>query len=153
MQVRRLESGDRGWLGELVEREWGLPVVSISGPHDPTDYPGFVAVDGASRLGAATFIVMDDACELVTLNAVTPGKGIGSALLSAVKDEADRRGLRLWLITTNENIRAIEFYQRRGMDMVALHRDFVETVRRYKPSVGAGSSTGIKFRHAIEFSY
>ena len=34
------------------------------------------------------------------------------------------RGLRaLWLITTNDNVEAIRFYQRCGWDWVEFHRD------------------------------
>lgn len=108
---------------------------------------------GRRRVGAATYRLTRRTCELVTLNALTPGKGLGSGLLAAVKADADHRGLRLWLITTNDNIRAIEFYQRRGMDMSALHRDFVDTVRRYKTPPVDRATAGIPFRHAIEFSY
>jgi ribosomal protein S18 acetylase RimI-like enzyme len=152
MEVRALADSDRLWLRDLVEREWGLPVVSISGAHNPGDLPGFVAVSGGRRVGAITYRIDGDACEVVTLNAVTPGRGVGSALLSAVKTQVDQRGLRLWLITTNDNIRAIEFYQRRGMDLVSVHRRFVDTVRLYKP-VADDAGAVIPFRHAIEFSY
>jgi GNAT superfamily N-acetyltransferase len=153
VEIRQLADADRPWLREMVDQEWGLPVVSISGVYDPSDYPGFVVTEDGNRVGAATYRLTSETCELVTINAITPGKGIGSALLAAVKDVADDRGVRLWLITTNENIRAIEFYQRRGMDMVALHRDFVHTVRQHKPSIDDQPTAGIPFRHAIEFSY
>jgi len=62
-------------------------------------------------------------------------------------------GLRLWLITTNDYIRAIRFYQRRGMDLVAVHRDFADTVRRAKPTVDTSGTDGIDFRHALELEY
>ena len=75
-----------------------------------------------------------------------PNRGIGTALLRAVKQTADERALRLWLITTDENTIAIRFYENRGMTRRARHTDFVEVVRRYKPD-----SQG--YRDAIEFSY
>ena len=64
---------------------------------------------------------------------------------------AQRHGARLWLITTNENMGALRFYQRRGLDMVAIHRDFVDVVRGVKPDVEVAGHDGIVFRHAIEF--
>ncbi len=60
---------------------------------------------------------------------------------------------RLWLITTNENINAIRFYQRRGMDLVAVHHGFVETVRALKPDVRLTGADGVEFEHALEFEY
>ena len=153
MQVRELGDDDRPWLREIIEREWGLPAVSISGAHDPGELPGLVAYDGDDRLGALTYRVDQDTCEVVTINAVVEGKGVGAALLAAARAIADQRGLRLWLITMNDNIRAIDFYQRQGMDLVALHRNFVDVVRQYKPTVGDANTSGIPLRHALEFSY
>ena len=62
-------------------------------------------------------------------------------------------GQRLWLTTGNDNVRAIGFYQRRGMDIVAVHRDFADEVRKIKPWLPAESGGGIAFRHAIELEY
>jgi len=153
MNLRPLEDTDRAWFRDLIDREWGLPVVSVSGAYDPTEFPGLLACEGHDRIGALTYRLARDTCEVVTLNAVTPGRGVGSALLAAARNLADQRGLRLWLITTNDNIRAIDFYQRRDMDMVALHRNFIDVVRQYKPTVGDQAASGIPMRHALEFSY
>jgi len=152
VDLRELDDGDRPWFRDLIDKAWGLPVVSISGAHDPSEFPGFVAYEGDARVGAVTYRFADGACEVVTLNSVTPGRGIGTALLAAARTVADQRRARLWLISTNDNIRAIEFYQRRGMDIVAIHRNFVDVVRTYKPSL-VDATDGIPFRHAIEFSY
>lgn len=140
-------------MRSLVEREWGLPAVSISGAHDPSELPGLVAYDGDDRLGALTYRAEGNTCEVVTINAVVEGKGVGAALLAAARAIADQRGLRLWLITMNDNIRAIDFYQRQGMDLIALHRNFVDVVRKYKPTVGEQTTAAIPLRHALEFSY
>ena len=39
------------------------------------------------------------------------------------------------------------------MDMVALHRDFADEVRKVKPWLPAQSVGGVTFRHAVEFEY
>ncbi len=148
-----MEDEDREWLSDLVETEWGLPVVSISGVHDPRQLGGFVAEQQGELLGALTYRQDANAVEVVTLNSVVERSGIGSALLAEAHEFARARRLRLWLITTNDNLGAIAFYQRCGMDMVAFHRNFVEQVRRSKPGVETTSSDGIEFRHAIEFEY
>jgi ribosomal protein S18 acetylase RimI-like enzyme len=153
MIIREIGESDRSWLRGLIAREWGLPVVSISGTHDPSSLAGFVAEDDDESLGAITYRLTEHQCEVVTLNSLHPRRGVGSALLAAVKAVADGDGRRLWLITTNDNIDAIRFYQLRGMDMRALHRDFVEEVRRQKPTIDDHASGDITFRHAIEFSY
>ena len=62
-------------------------------------------------------------------------------------------GQRLWLTTGNDNVPAIGFYQRRGRDMVALHRDFADEVRKVKPRLPGEPGGEITFRHAIELEY
>ena len=57
---------------------------------------------------------------------------------------------RLWLITTNDNLRALRFYQRRGFRLAALHRDALETSRRLKPSISEIGFHGIPLRDELE---
>ena len=150
--VRRLAAGDRPWLRDLVEGEWGLPVVSRSGVHDPAAYDGFVAHQHGTPVGALTYLVTGDECEIVTVNSLREGCGVGRALMAAAVRAARRaRCRRVWLLTSNENIRAIAFYQRFGMDLRAVHRDFADEVRRHKRDLITTGTDGIEFRHALEF--
>ena len=150
MEVRPLDDADRPWVHDACEREWGLPVVSPSGAWDPSTLDGFLAVDdGGEPLGAVAYRVVTGQCEIVALFSVEERRGIGTALLDAVA-RAATGCWRLWLITTNDNLHALGFYQRRGWDLVALHRDWIDHVRRLKPDVGSRQSGGIPFRHAIE---
>ena len=157
MRVRLLAKDDRAALRKVLHEQWGLPVVSISGVYaDPSTLPGFVADDAVpparTSLGYLTYIVDGDQCEVLTINALLQGAGVGQALMDAVRTAAVNAGCRrLWLMTTNENIRAINFYQRWGMDLAALHRNFADTVRAAKPNVDTAGHVGIAFRHALEF--
>lgn len=160
--LRRIAAADRRWLGELIEAEWGLPVVSVSGLYDPSTLNGIVAEHDGELLGALTYRMDEYEMEVVTLNSLVEGRGIGSALLAEARRMASTSRRRLWLITTNENLRAIAFYQRRGMEMAALHRNFADEVTQAKPVLAAesgllsGAEAGrgaIAFRHAIEFEY
>jgi septum formation protein len=151
--VRPAGDADGPWIAEFVARTWGLPVVSVSGVHDPTRLPGFVAEVDGERVGALTYHRGDDGIEVVTLDSLAGGRGVGSALLAAAHDAAGAEGRRLWLITTDDNARAVAFYLRRGMEMVAVHRDFVDEVRRSKPSVTVGADGAVAFRHALQFEF
>ena len=152
MNVRPLDGEDRSWLVETVAQEWGLPVVSISGVHDPHTLPGFVAEQDDRRVGVVTYRTTPGECEVVTLNSLLANRGVGTALLGAVKEVADAHGLRLWLLTTDENANAIRFYERRGMTRRALHRDFIDRVRPHK-TLPHNAARADAFRDAIEFSY
>jgi ribosomal protein S18 acetylase RimI-like enzyme len=145
--VREFGVADRPWLRTLIAAEWGLPVISISGSYDPSTLPGFVAEDEGGTAGAVTYRVGAGECEVVTLNSLRERQGVGTALLAAAKVVADECSGRLWLMTTDTNTNAIGFYERRGMRPRAVHKDFVDVVRRVKPHVGGA------FRDAIEYSY
>lgn len=85
------------------------------------------------------------------LDALRPGPGVGRVLFDAVTGAARARGCRrLWLVTTNDNTRALRFYQRRGLDLVALHRDAATAARAVKPTLPEYGEDGIAVRHELE---
>jgi predicted house-cleaning NTP pyrophosphatase (Maf/HAM1 superfamily)/GNAT superfamily N-acetyltransferase len=149
--VRPVGPGDRAWVQETIERRWGLPVVSTSGVHDPGALPGFVAEDDGERLGVLTYRADDAQVEVVTLDSLVPRQGVGSGLLDAVHRMATQGGRRLWLVTTDDNVEALGFYLRRGMELVAVHRGFGDEVRRRKPGVEALGA--VPLRSALEFEF
>jgi ribosomal protein S18 acetylase RimI-like enzyme len=152
VDVRPLTDDDRAWAAEVEADSWGAPVVARLGELvDPTGLPGFVALLDGERAGLATFAVRGAECELVTIRSLDESRGIGRALLDATRAAAVEAGCsRLWLITTNNNIRALRVYQRWGLDLVALHRDAVAVGRRLKPSIPERDDDGIPIRHELE---
>ena len=100
----------------MTER-WGAPVAAGGGRlHRLDDLPGFAAVsaDGAVA-GVVTYLIEADVCEVVSIDAVVRGEGVGTALLEATCAAAVAAGCRrVELITTNDNVDALRFYQRRG---------------------------------------
>ena len=57
----------------------------------------------------------------------------------------------LWLVTTNDNVRALAVYQRWGMDIFAFRRNAVtEARRRLKPSIPHHDDHGIPIAHELE---
>jgi GNAT superfamily N-acetyltransferase len=152
MEVRALRDGERAWAAERLIGRWGdVRVVSRGRLRDAARLPALVAVRGAELCGLATYAIEGDECELVTLDAFAQGAGAGTALLNGVADVARASGcVRLWLITTNDNLAAMRFYQRRGMRLTALHRDAVETSRRLKPSIPQTGAGGIPIRDELE---
>jgi ribosomal protein S18 acetylase RimI-like enzyme len=137
---------------ELLTRSWtSAEVVSRGRVHDAGRLPGLVCTEGEEHVGAATYDIRGDECELVTLDTLRAGRGVGSALLAAVADEATRAGCRrLWLITTNDNRGALAFYQRRGLSIVAVRRGAIEESRRLKPSIPLVGNDGIPIEDEIE---
>jgi len=152
MLIRPVEERERAWVSELIAREWGLPVVSISGLYDPGTLPGFVAERDGERLGVLNYRLEGVECEVVALMSLAESQGVGRALMERARLVAADSGARVWLMTTNENIRAIRFYQQLGMDLVRLHRNFADVVATHKV-LSNPSEDGIRFRHALEFEF
>ena len=152
MDVRTVMDDERDWVEQFIIERWKAPhVVSRGRVHRPAELPGLLAVDGDSRVGLLTYRVEGDACEVVTVDALVEGRGIGTMLLDAAAEAARSNGCRrLWLITTNDNVRALGFYQRCGFSLAALHRDAVTKARRLKPEIALVGQDGIPIRDELE---
>jgi len=153
LSVLPLEPSDRGWRDSLLAERWGESLVVSRGTlHDASRLPGFKAVIEGRPAGHLTFRFEGDACEIVTLDSIEECRGVGTALMEAVRREAGEQGCRrIWLITTNDNLHAIGFYQRRGYRLCALHAGALETSRRLKPSIPLIGMNGIPLRDELEF--
>ena len=90
--------------------------------------------------------------EILSLDSLQENQGIGSKLVQNVIHEAKERKLqKIVLITTNDNINAIRFYQKRGFDMVHLFHNAMDVSRKLKPEIPLIGENSIPLRHEIEF--
>ena len=119
--VRELADSDDNWKRTTLEAGWGSTCVARLGELiDAGELPGIVAELEGRRVGLATFVARSDGVEVATLQALTEGRGIGRSLMDGLRAIATELGApRLWLITTNNNVRAFAFYQSWGMNLVA----------------------------------
>jgi N-acetylglutamate synthase-like GNAT family acetyltransferase len=151
--IQPIRDGDRVWIRSFVRQRWGDEIVVAHGvAYRPDTLPGFVLIDEIGEVvGLLTYRVDGDACEVVTIDAVVEGRGYGSALLDAVEHAAIDAGCtRLWLITTNNNERAIDFYRAHGFEIVAIHEGAIERSRELKPSIPLLDDRGVPIRDEIE---
>jgi ribosomal protein S18 acetylase RimI-like enzyme len=150
VEVRPAEPEDAAFVRRTLSDGWGSPYIAAHGELiDASALPALVAWRGGERAGLLTYRAGDD-WEIVTLNAVVQGTGAGGALIDALQALAAGSGARrLWLVTTNDNTGALRFYQRRGFDLAAVHRDAVTEARRRKPSIPR-EADGIPIRHELE---
>ena len=153
ISVRPLADDDRSWKEDALRRAWGDTLMARKDELiDTLDLDGFVAADGDERIGLLTYAPRGDEVEVASLQVDREGLGAGRALMDAVRARAEELGARrLWLITLNDNTRAIGFYQRWGMDLAALHRDGVTRARELKPSIPLTGARGVPLRHELEF--
>ena len=136
----------------FIQDQWGSNrVVSKGRMFDPSELEGFAAVADEKVVGLVTFRVQGDECEVVTINSLSEGTGTGSSLLNAVRDTAIKaRCRRLWLITTNDNLSALRFYQKWGLRITAIYPNALERSRMLKPEIPLLGKEGIPIRDEIE---
>lgn len=153
VQVRPLTNDERASLTGWVTHTGDSPVaVAPLSTYDIRELGGFVAVDIDEIVGVLTYAIEHETCEIVTIDAGVQGRGVGSALLNAVKTLATQRACtRLTLFTTNDNLIAQRFFERHGFQIAAFYPDAMDAVRLVKPEVPATGDYGIPLRDMIQF--
>lgn len=164
--IRPLERSDREWVAHFLDERWGTTqIVSRGKAVYGHLLPGFMAERNkppaeddaesdqcvAENIGLITVHIGDRECEITTLNSLTESMGVGTALVEAVENWARDAGLeRLWLVTTNDNLAALKFWQKRGYELVTVHRNAIAAARRIKPQIPITGLDGITIRDEIE---
>lgn len=152
IRTRAAEARDRAWASVLVAARWGdSRIVSRGRVHDAADLPAIVAERAGQQLGLATYVIESDRCELVTLDAIAERTGVGSALLAAVERTAREAGCaRVTVITSNDNLAALRFYQKRAYRIIGVHVDAITRARAIKPAIPTVGGDGIPIQDEIE---
>ena len=68
-----------------------------------------------------------------------------------IETAKDNKCKRVWLVTTNDNTKAIRFYQRRNFSMFGLYVNAIQESRRIKPQIPLYGFDNIPILHEIEF--
>lgn len=151
LTVRPLVTADQPWARRYWRERWGgVTVVLRETAYDVTRLDGYVAERDGAPVGIVAYLVTGDRCEIITLDAVEQFRGVGTALVERVKVEAVRQGCGyLTVTTTNDNLDALRFYQRRGFRLEAVAPGAVDRARRLKPGIPAVGAHGIPIRDEV----
>jgi ribosomal protein S18 acetylase RimI-like enzyme len=153
MRIVPAAQAPRDRLDAFIRRAWHADFVVA---HDeqirPAELAGFVALDGDVVAGHAGYRLAEDGCELVAIAVEPRRSGIGSALMDAVVEAArTAEARRVWLTTTNDNLDALRFYQRRGFRLIVLRPGVVEEARRrLKPDLPPTGEYDIPMRDELD---
>ncbi|WP_243456535.1 GNAT family N-acetyltransferase [Mobilitalea sibirica] len=153
MYIQEIDEKYRDAVNKILKEEWICPPsISRGRIIDTTILPGFLFIEDKVIKGVVTYHIENEECEIVTLNSFEENRGIGSALIKEVLDMAKKNNCqRLWLITTNDDIKAIRFYQKKGFDLKAAHINAIEVSRKLKPSIPLIGMDDIPIKHEMEF--
>jgi len=146
-----ITDADREEVAEFVERHWFSKIVMSSGnAYYPHQEQGYIERGDGKIIGLLTYRIEQAEMEVLTLNATLEGRGIGSSLLLNAIDAARKmRCRRVWLTTTNDNMRVIGFYQRLGFRMIKINIGAIDEARRIKPQIPETGARGVPIHDEI----
>ena len=152
MEYLAITDLNRQKINGFIRDHWFTTEMVILGEIvDMTVVEGIAAMDGDEIVGLITYRVSGDTCEITSLDSLREGQGNGTALLEQVIAIAGEKNcLKVSLITTNDNIHAIQFYQKRGFDLLRLHKDSIQQARVLKPEIPLIGSNGIPITDELE---
>jgi ribosomal protein S18 acetylase RimI-like enzyme len=150
--IKPLDETHRAWAIELIRREWASPQIITRGKiHDCKKLPGFIFLEDDKPIGLLLYVIDHNECEIISLNSLLQKRGVGSSLIQEVKNDAKAAGCsRVWTITTNDNLEALHFYQKRGLTLVAVYPNALAKSRILKPELPMIGKDGIPLRDEIE---
>ncbi|WP_128894899.1 GNAT family N-acetyltransferase [Longirhabdus pacifica] len=138
MHIVSCETINKKDIETFLIRHWGSThMVISSGVYDCSQLAGFAAIQNDRHMvGLITYIIKDKICEIISLDSVEERKGIGTELLHAVEEDAKKQRLdAINVITTNDNLQALKFYQKRGYRMQTIYPNAVDKARAIKPQI------------------
>lgn len=150
--VRALRDQERDWLREVLSEHWGDELIVGRGRvRRIEELTAIVALDDDERVGVLTYVLDREVAEIVTIDALREGAGVGGTLIEAVAAAARAAGARrLLVMATNDNLRALRFYQRKGFRLHELRVGALEEARRSKPSIPPIGHDGIPITDEID---
>lgn len=137
----------------FINEQWGSPeMISRGKIHRVDQLPGIIAFEEDNIVGFITFHIEHGDCEVVSLDSLQESQGIGSRLVeNLVRNAREQNCRRIWLITSNDNLHAMRFYQKRGFNIVGVHVNVISEARKIQPEIPEIGNYDIPIRHEIEF--
>lgn len=153
--IRSATPADNSWLEELMAKEWGgLPLVIRGKRYYPSQLDGIIAENENGIAGFLFYEVREKECEIIVFEVFDKFKGTGTVLLDKLKDIAkNKKCFRIYLMTTNDNLDALRFYQKRGFYICGVHVDSVKISRKIKPTIGMIGDYDIPVRDEIDLEF
>jgi ribosomal protein S18 acetylase RimI-like enzyme len=155
VEYRPLSTEDIPGVRRWWREHWSGETMVVHGEvFRPDPLSGFVALEGNRWVGLVTYRMHQGECEIMSLDSLQEQKGIGTRLMQNVIEESRRVGCRrVRLTTTNDNLNALKFYQKRGFALVTIRRNALDETRKIKPGIPLIGMNGIPLRDEIELEF
>jgi GNAT superfamily N-acetyltransferase len=153
--IRETTPEDSEKIASIMKQFWGGEPLVIRGENFyPSKLNGIIAELGEKLIGFIFYDLQGRNCEIIVFEVFDKFKGIGTQLLDRVKELARiKKCNRIFLMTNNDNLDALRFYQRRGFIICGIHLNSVEIARKMKPSIPEIGEYGIPLRDEIDLEF
>lgn len=153
LRITESNAEDLVYIKDLITRDWGgEPLVIRGKKYYPSALEGLIVHNPENEVvGFLSYDIQGQTCEIIVFEIFEKFKGIGTLVLNKLKKIAKQKGCdRLYLMTTNDNLEALRFYQKRGFCICGIHVDSVKISRKIKPKIGLTGDYGIPVRDEID---
>ena len=152
MNIYQIDQNNRKSVDDFIMEHWFTMDMVVHGESvDLGVVDGLYACDDTEIVGLITYRVFKNEMEILSLDSIHEKSGIGSVLLeNAIRIAKNNGCSRVMLITTNDNLSALQFYQKHGFDIIRLYHNGVEESRKIKPQIPLVGANGIPIKHEIE---
>jgi ribosomal protein S18 acetylase RimI-like enzyme len=143
---------DDPWIKGVATKLWGeVEMVTKDHIYNLLALPNIVAECDGKPVAFIMYAKEGQMCEIVALYSSIEKQGIGTALIDTVKKQATKDGcIKLWLLTTNDNLDALSFYKKRGFVVTATRKGEIDRQREKKPEIPKIGFHGIPIHDEIE---
>jgi N-acetylglutamate synthase-like GNAT family acetyltransferase len=150
--IREISTNEIPLIQEFIAQYWGgEPLVIRGKKYYIQSLHGILALSNEKIIGFLMYEIQNQACEIIVFEVFDKFKGIGTQMLDKLKSIAQSKNCKkLCLMTTNDNLDALRFYQRRGFHISGIHLDSVKISREIKPAIGLTGDLGIPLRDEID---
>jgi GNAT superfamily N-acetyltransferase len=151
-ELKEKANKDNTIISKLIKENWGSEKIVTKGKiYDVNTLDGIIAFIGEDIVGIGLYIINNRECEIIVLQSFKENIGIGTNIINSIKEKAKNNNCkRLWLITTNDNIEALKYYQRRGFIISNIYINAIEESRKLKPEIPKTGNYNIPIRDEIE---
>ncbi len=152
LDIKEINSINRNEVNKFLIDHWfSTKIVSRGKVIDGTTLDGFIAYGNNKIVGLITYNISNNECEILSLDSLKENNGIGTLLIKKVIDIAKKKNCnRVFLITTNDNIHALSFYQKRGFSFSNIYINSMEKSRILKPEIPKIGDNNIPIRDELE---
>ncbi|WP_244999794.1 GNAT family N-acetyltransferase [Macrococcoides bohemicum] len=143
--IETINEQNRALVIEFFNKHWGSSeMVVSSGRYNCAELPGLVNMEDEKITGLLTYIIKDKMIEIISLDSVIENRGIGTQLMNFLERLAYKNCMfNIRVITTNDNMIALKFYQKLGYRIKEIIPDAVNEARLIKPQIPLVAENGI----------